>query len=97
MLWRERFDAVEDENRLEIQRLFGPERAVVVEDGDAFGGRNEVRRAVLRHLLDEGEDGFLRCGVIPRRQRICRAGDDDAREREEKCEQFHGCARDVLG
>ena len=36
-------DAVEDEERLEIHRLLGPQRAVVVEDGDAFGGRNEIR------------------------------------------------------
>ena len=31
---------------LEIDRLLGPERAVVVEDGDALGGRHEVRPAL---------------------------------------------------
>ena len=47
---------MEREEELEIHRLLGPQRAVVVERGDAFGGRNEVRRAFLRHLRDEGDD-----------------------------------------
>jgi hypothetical protein len=36
MLRRERLDALENEEGLEIHRLLGPERAVVVERGDAF-------------------------------------------------------------
>ena len=44
MLRRQRLDAVEREGELEVHRLLGPERAVVVEDGDALGGRHEVRR-----------------------------------------------------
>jgi hypothetical protein len=30
----ERFDAIECEGELEVDRLFGPQRTVVVEDGD---------------------------------------------------------------
>ena len=62
MLRRERLDAVEREEELEVHRLLGPERAVVVEGGDALGRRHEVRRAFLRHLLDESDDGLLRRG-----------------------------------
>ena len=43
MLRREFLDPVEGEMNLEIQRLLGPQRAVVVERGDAFGGRHELR------------------------------------------------------
>jgi hypothetical protein len=37
MLRRQRLHTVEREEELEIHRLLGPERAVVVEGGDAFG------------------------------------------------------------
>ena len=75
MLRRERLHAVEREEELEIHRLLAPERAVVIERGDALFRRNEVRRAFLRHLFDERDDGFLRRGVIPGRQRILRLSD----------------------
>ena len=67
---RERLDAVEREEQLEVHRLLGPERAVVVEGGDALGGRDEVRRALLRHLRDEVDDGLLGRAVVPGRQRV---------------------------
>ena len=53
MLRRERLHAVGHEVKLDRHRLLAPERAVVVEGGDAFGDRHEVRRAGFRHLLDE--------------------------------------------
>ena len=65
---RERLHAVQREEQLEIHRLLGPERAVVVEDGDALGRRHEVGRALLRHLLDKRDDGLLRLAVVPRRR-----------------------------
>ena len=65
MLRRQRPDAVEDEERLEVHRLLGPEVAVVVERGNALGERDEVRRARLRDLGDELEDGPLRRTVVP--------------------------------
>jgi hypothetical protein len=40
-----RLHAVDGEEELEVGRLLGPEAAVVVEDGDALGGRDEVGRA----------------------------------------------------
>ena len=42
MLRRERLHAVEREVELDRHRLLAPERAVVVEDGDALGGRHEI-------------------------------------------------------
>ncbi len=53
MLRCERFDAIEREGELEIHRLLGPKCSVVVKGRDAFGDRDEVRRAGLRHLFDE--------------------------------------------
>jgi len=84
MLGRQRLDAVDDEQELEVERLLGPQRAVVVEDGDAFGGRDEVRGSILRHALDEGHDRLLRRSVVPRRQGIlrlsrCRASQQQSR------------------
>ena len=65
MLRREHLHAVEREEELEIHRLLGPERAVVVERGDALVRRNEVGRAFLGYFFDESDDGFLRRGVVP--------------------------------
>ena len=80
MLRRERLHAVEREEQLEIHRLLAPERAVVVERGDALVRRNEIGRAFFRHLLDEGDDGFLRRGVVPRGQRVLGLCGDEASE-----------------
>jgi hypothetical protein len=43
MLWREGPDPVEDEEQLEIRRLLGPQRAVVVDHSHAFRERHEIR------------------------------------------------------
>ena len=64
---------------LEIKRLLGPERAVVVEGGDRLGGRDEVGRALSGDLLHEADDcsplvgpsfqdgkGFLLLGLCPK-------------------------------
>ena len=72
MLRRERLHPVEREDQLEIHRLLAPERAVVVERGDALGRRHKVRRAFLRDLRDEVDDGLLRRAVVPRGQRVTR-------------------------
>jgi hypothetical protein len=37
VLWRKGLDPVEDEDRLEVHRLLGPETIVVVEGGDDEG------------------------------------------------------------
>ena len=42
MLRRQCLDPVEGEQDLEIERLFRPERAVIVESGDALGWLDEV-------------------------------------------------------
>ena len=88
MLRRERLHAVEREEQLEVHRLLAPERAVVVEGGDALGRRHEVGRAFLRHLLDKLDDGFLRRGVVPRRQRVL--GLERSKSKEQKrSEKLH--------
>ena len=57
-------------SELEIHRLLGPERAVVVERGDALGGRDEVRRALLGDFRDEVDDGLFGRAVVPGRERV---------------------------
>jgi hypothetical protein len=54
-----RFDPVEREEELEVHRLFGPERAVVVEDGDAFRDRHKIGRAFRRDARHERADRVL--------------------------------------
>jgi hypothetical protein len=70
VLRRQRLDAVEREGKLEIDRLLGPQRAVVVERGDPLLGWDEVRPALLGHRLDEFDDRLLGRALVPGRQRI---------------------------
>ena len=81
VLRREGLDAVEGEGLRKIHRLLGPQRAVVVEGGDALGHRHKSRRAFPRHLFDEGDDGLLRCGVVPGWQGI--GGEGRVREQQQ--------------
>src|SRR5207249_1503484 len=68
--------------------------AVDVEGGDALRDGHEVRRAFLGHLRDEGEDGLLRAGVVPRRERVGRGlrGDSGGRGgcEQSECERGGG-------
>jgi hypothetical protein len=61
---------VEDEERLDVHRLLGPERAVVVEHGDALGHWDEGRVALARHLLDERHDRPSGGDLVPGGQRV---------------------------
>ena len=70
MLRRERLHAIEREVELNGHRLLAPERAVVVEDGDALRNGHEIRRTRRRDLRDKVDDGFLRRTIVPRRQRV---------------------------
>jgi hypothetical protein len=69
-----------------------PQRAVIVEHGDALRGRNEIRRAFLGNLFDKGNDGMLWRGVVPRWERIGCLGRRHKHERdnENKRSCFHG-------
>ena len=66
----DRFRAVHAEDELRIDRLLGPKRAVVVEHGDALGGRHVAVAALLRDLGDELQDARLGRPVIPGGQRV---------------------------
>jgi hypothetical protein len=63
-------DTVEGEDELGVERRLDPERAVVVEGGDAVGDGDEVRRALFGDALDEGDDGFFGSGIIPGGKRV---------------------------
>jgi hypothetical protein len=78
VLRRQGLDPVDGEEELEIDGLLGPQRAVVVEGGDALGGGHEVRAALPGDPGDEVEDGLPGRPVVPAGQgrallRICRA------------------------
>src|SRR5262245_16707360 len=63
-------DAVEREEKLEIHRVLAPQRAVVVEGGDALGWRNKLRTTLRRRRADEVYNGLLGRSVVPRRERV---------------------------
>ena len=65
---------VERVERLKIDRLLGPERAIIVEGGDAVLGGDVVVRGWIGHRLDKFDDRRLGAGVVPRRQRIGEGG-----------------------
>ena len=67
ILRRQRLDAVEDEGELDVHRLLDPQRAVVVEGGDALIHRHEVRPALGGDTRDEGGDRLFRRAVVPGR------------------------------
>ena len=52
-------DPVEDEERLEIHRLLGPQACRRCRRWRCARGRDEVGRAFVGHLLDEVDDRFL--------------------------------------
>jgi hypothetical protein len=62
MLRRERLDPVEREGELEVDRLLGPERAVVVEGGDALLDRNE---SALPSSVTRSTNATIACFAAP--------------------------------
>jgi hypothetical protein len=70
MLVGERLHAIERERKLDIHRLFAPERAIVVEGCDALRHRDEIRRPVLGNSGNEIQNRLFVLTVVPRRQRI---------------------------
>ena len=64
--------AIDGKCQLEVHRLLGPQRAVVVERRDPLGRRHELRRTRPGNRGDEVHDGLLRLAGVPRRQRIAR-------------------------
>ena len=72
VLGRQSPDAVDHEMRLGGQRLFDPQRAVIVEHGDAVGRGDEIGVAHGGHAGDEIKDRLPRRAVSPGRQQ--RAG-----------------------
>ena len=94
MLRRQRLHAIEREVELDGHRLLAPQRAVVVERGDAFWRRHEVRRAGPGDLFDEGDDGGFRRPVVPRGQGIAlgegRRAEDEQRGRQQRQKSAFG-------
>jgi hypothetical protein len=70
MLRRQRLDAVNREGDLKIDRLLAPQRAVVVEGGDALFERNKISCALHRDSGDKIRDGFFRGPFVPGWQRV---------------------------
>ena len=68
MVALEPLELVDDELRLERERGLGPERAVVVKDGDPRRRLEEVGGAGRRHPLEKREDRGAGRAVVPRRE-----------------------------
>ena len=100
VLRRKRLHAVKGKQELEIQRLLGPECAVVVEHGDALGRRHEIGRALLGNFRHEVHDGLFGLAVVPGWERVggaCDGMDERQPANERGDEQaagpngIHGC------
>ena len=70
VLRRQRLHAVEREDELEVHRLLGPQRAVVVEGGDALARRHVILAAGFDDRCHEGDDARLGMARVPRWQRV---------------------------
>jgi len=78
-------------SELKINRLLGPERAVVIESRDALFGLYEVGRTFFGYSLNERDDRFLRRGVVPRWQWIVGkrlAGRGDQQDEPKHCRGY---------
>jgi len=61
---------VEGESKLKVQRLFRPERAVVVERSDAFFRHDVIRAAGARHARYKVDDPCFGRAIVPGGKRI---------------------------
>jgi hypothetical protein len=50
--------------------MLDPQRAVLIERGDARLGHHELEAGAVGGVTYEGDDRLLRCAVIPGRERI---------------------------
>ena len=91
MLRRERLHAIEREGELEIDRLLGPQRAVVVEHRDARGRRYEILAAFRGDARDEVQDGLFGRAVVPGWQSIGREHRQRECDEHERDQSFHVC------
>ena len=73
MLRSQHLHPVEREEELKIHRLLGPERAVVIERGDAGFGCDVFQTGLVRGRAHELDNRLLSGPVIPRRQGILSA------------------------
>jgi hypothetical protein len=53
---RQRLDAVQGKGELGVHWVLDPQRAIVVERGNALDGGHEVERARRRHLVHKGSE-----------------------------------------
>lgn len=68
MLWCNRLHAIERNEKLEVHRLLSPERAVVVESGNAARRPDKAGPSVLGHRCDKFDQGLFSRSVVPRRK-----------------------------
>ena len=68
--FHDRRDPLQAVHHLRVHRVRDPQRAVLVEGGDALGGRHELRAALRGGRLHELDNRLLGRAVVPRRQRI---------------------------
>ena len=93
--FHERTDPVKAIHHLGIHRMLDPERAVLVERGDAFLGRDKIRAAGFRGRFDKVHDGLFRRAVVPRGKRVLglgvsEAGESDRQQGDGLADGFHG-------
>jgi len=70
MLRCQHLHPVDCEGDLKIDRLFGPQGTVIIEDGDSFGGLDIVQPTLARDTANEFHYGGFGCAVVPGWKRI---------------------------
>ena len=66
----EMLELIQGEEHLHLHRVFAPQRAVVVERGNALRRRHIIAAAFACHAPDQVEDRLFRGAVIPGRKGV---------------------------
>ena len=85
-LFHQRWHAFQAIHHLGVHRVLDPQRAVLVEGGDAILGRDILGIRLVSYRLDECQDGLLSGAVVPRWQWVLGVGEGLADE----CDQQQG-------
>ncbi|MNL62968.1 hypothetical protein D3C87_1870450 [compost metagenome] len=70
MLIAKRLYSIKRKVQLNGKGLFAPERAVIIERGNAFRHRHKVRGVGLGDFIDKSDNGLLGFAIVPGGKRI---------------------------
>src|ERR1019366_577403 len=80
---------VQSKQGLSIQRMFDPDRSILIESGNAILGLDILAAGLVCHFFDEGNDRLFRRPVVPRRKRGGLSVGVGA-DRQQRCTKHYG-------